>query len=225
MLWEAVRILFINIRVQEENRFLEQRVTKLQKDFLGFQDKFNDVVTIVEKLKDQVRHNLEKLPPEELSTRLELLEEFKRLVEYEASLKAIDEKMRASVEASVWLFERRRELVLFVRDNIIGGNSELKSFKGVVVSLEQVNQFCQDIDFYLLWIGQSLAMGQKPTSMPKGIITLALPTDIYREAFKLIRNNKVSTQYGLSERAVSMLRSYINRFLIKRQLQLDVGDA
>lgn len=225
MLWEAVGILFVNIRFEEENRFLEQRVTKLQKDFLGFQDKFNDVVTIVEKLKDQVLRSLEKLHPEEVSKKLELLEEFKRLVEYEASLKAIDEKMRASEEASIWLFERRKELVLFVRDNIIGENSELNSFKGVVVSSEQVNQFCQDIAFYLLWIGQSLAMGQTPISMPKGIITLALPTDVYREAFKLIRNNKVSTQYGLSERAVIMLRSYINRFLIKRQLQLDVSDA
>jgi hypothetical protein len=171
-----------------------------------------------------VIQSLEKLRPEEVNARLLLLEEFKQLGEYETSLKFIDNKMRTSVEASIWLFERRKELVWYVRNNLFGENFELKTFKGVVVSLDQVDQFCQDIDFYLLWIGHNLSLGRTPTSMPKGIIVLALPTDIYIEAFKLIRNNKVSTKFGLSEEAVTRLRSYINRFLIKRKLQLDTSE-
>jgi len=219
--------LFINVRFETENRFLEQRVAKIQKDFLNFQDKFNNVVAIVEKLKNQVRQSLDKLRPEEVNARLVLLEEFQRLTEYEASLKSIDNTYKASEEASVWLFERRKELVEYVRDNIIGENLELKSYKGVIVSTEQVSQFCQDIDFYFLWIGHGLAMGRDPNStpMPKGIIILPLPTEIYIEAFKLIRNNKVSINFGLSEKAVVILRSYINRFLIKRQLRLDISDT
>jgi hypothetical protein len=194
---------------------------------LGFQDKFNEVVAIVEKLKDQVRQSIDKLRPEEVNARLVLLEEFRRLTEYEASLKSIDNTYKASEEASVWLFERRKELVGYARDNVIGENFELKSYKGVVVSSEQVSQFCQDIDFYLLWIGHGLAMGGDPNStpMPKGIIVLPIPTDIYIEAFKVIRNNKVSAKFGLSEKAVTVLRSYINRFLIKRQLRLDISDT
>jgi hypothetical protein len=194
---------------------------------LGFQDKFNEVVAIVEKLKDQVRQSIDKLRPEEVNARLVLLEEFRRLTEYEASLKSIDNTYKASEEASVWLFERRKELVGYARDNVIGENFELKSYKGVVVSSEQVSQFCQDIDFYLLWIGHGLAMGRDPNStpMPKGIIVLPIPTDIYIEAFKVIRNNKVSAKFGLSEKAVTVLRSYINRFLIKRQLRLDISDT
>ena len=171
-----------------------------------------------------MRQSIEKLLPEEVNARLLLLEEFKQLGEYENSLKFIDDKMRTSVEASVWLFERRKELVEYVRDNLFGENFELKSFKGLVVSSDQVNQFCQDIDFYLLWIGHHLSLGRNPTIMPKGIIVLALPTDIYIEAFKLIRNNKASTKFGLSEEAVTRLRSYINRFLIKRELQLDASE-
>ncbi len=194
---------------------------------MGFQDKFNEVVAIVEKLKDQVRQSIDKLRPEEVNARLVLLEEFRRLTEYEASLKSIDNTYKASEEASVWLFERRKELVGYARDNVIGENFELKSYKGVVVSSEQVSQFCQDIDFYLLWIGHGLAMGRDPNStpMPKGIIVLPIPTDIYIEAFKVIRNNKVSAKFGLSEKAVTVLRSYINRFLIKRQLRLDISDT
>lgn len=202
-----------------QSSFLEDRVFKLEKDF---KEKFESISILIDDLEGSLRRAIEQLKPQELDTRVALLEEYNRLLKYKDELKAIDVDVQASEEASNWLDKNRQPLIKYVRSQIFDDDFKLRRFSNLQASREVIQLFCQDLDFYLRWIGHYLRMACPPKEMPKGVIALVLPLEIYIEAFRLIRNDKVSMSSGLSERAVTMLRSSINRFLIKRQLELDV---
>ncbi|MEO0533738.1 MAG: hypothetical protein AAF215_07705 [Cyanobacteria bacterium P01_A01_bin.123] len=196
-----------------QSHFLEERVIKLEEDF---KEKFEFISNLIDDLETTLRHTVEQLKPQELTSRAALLEEYNRLLKYKDRLKGIDANVQASEEASNWLDRNRKQLVNYAKLEILDDK-----YKARKISKHTVQLFCQDLDFYLRWAGHYLRLASPPKDMPKGVIALVMPSQIYIEAFKFIRNEKISTTVGLSGRAVVMLRSFINRFLIKRDLELD----
>jgi hypothetical protein len=204
--------------VIQNNKYLEERVLKLEETF---REKFDSISILVEALENSLKHTIEQLKPEDVSDRLALLEEYSRIQQYRDELVEIDRDVRASEEAANWFDKNRRQLISYAQGHIFSDSYTLKRFAKVQVSREIINLFCQDLDSYFRWIGHHLRMGTTPREMPKGIIALVLPPEIYTEAFKIVKEDRVLTKFGLSARAVTMLRSSINRFLIKRNLKLD----
>ncbi|MEM9814800.1 MAG: hypothetical protein AAF827_00065 [Cyanobacteria bacterium P01_D01_bin.6] len=201
-----------------QNNLFEERILRLEEDF---RSKFRSISALIDDLEISLKRTIDELQPEELARRVDILEEYKRISEYKEELESIDEDSQACEEASRWLDRNRKQLIGYVVENIFDDKYSLKRFKEVQVSAEAAKLFCQDIDSYFRWLGHYLRMGITPEDMPRGVISLALPSQIYMEAFKLVRNDKVSMNCGLSGRAITMLTSYINKFLIKRDLDLD----
>ena len=200
------------------NDLFEDRIRKLEEDF---RNKFKSISTLVNDLESSLKRTIDELQPEELSRRVNLLEDYNRILTYKEELESIDEDIQACEEASDWLDKNRKQLISYVVGNIFSDGYRLKKFNGVQVSKEAAKLFCQDLDSYFRWLGHYLRMGTDPEEIPSGVVSLTLPPQIYIEAFQLIRNDRVSMSFGLSTRAVTMLTSYINKFLIKRKLDLD----
>jgi hypothetical protein len=210
-----------NIRLETYNKFLEERVEKLQSDFIKFERKLKNIISITEAFKGAIEEVIENLEPEESELKLKLFNSLRKAFKYLASLQDIEDSSRACQEAAVWLLNKRRELVEEAQVFAIGCNFELKIFPGALASSEKIEQFCKDIDMYLLWIGHHMAMGKTPTPLPEGAIALSLPAWIYLEVFNLICNQNVCIENGLSKEAVIALRGYLSRFVIAPLSQLD----
>lgn len=197
---------------------MEERVLRLENDF---RQKFDSLSVLVNGLESSLKYAIDRLKPDDLSNRLALVEEYNRIQQYRDELEAIDKDVRASEEAANWLDKNRAQLINYARGHIFCKNYTLNKFTKPTVNQELINSFCQDLDSYFRWIAHHLRMGTRPQNLASGVIELLLPPDTYIEAFKIIRNNKVLETFGLSKRAVTMLRSSINRFLIKRKLEFD----
>lgn len=217
MTTEGVR--FVNVIFQ--NQLFEERITKLEKDF---HSKFSSLSDLVDSIESSFQEAINNLNSDELDIRLSILEAQNRLRYYKEELNEIDEDAKASEEAADWLDIHRQELIHYAKESTFDTHlNELKKFAGIQVSVEKIQLFCRDLDFYLRWIGHYLKMCTPPDRMPKGVIVLVLPPEIYLDAFKLISSNRISTSFGLSENAVIMLKSSIYRFLIKRDLKQDAS--
>jgi hypothetical protein len=201
-----------------QNQFLEDRVNKLENDF---REKFDGISILVDNLESSLKQKIDQLQPEDLHNRFTLLEEYSLIQKYKEELDSIDEDSQACEEASRWLDKNRNHLINYAFKHIFSKNYQLKQFTGIHVDKETAQLFCQDLDSYFRWIGHYLHMATPPKEIPSGVIRLCLPKEMYIEVFKIIRDDKLSTTSGLSERAVIMLTSSINRFLIKRKLELD----
>jgi hypothetical protein len=150
-----------------------------------------------------------------------LLEKYNLVQQYKEELESIDEDSQACEEASKWLDKNRKQLISYALGHIFNSDYQLKQFSNVQASRETAQSFQQDLDAYLRWLGHYLHMGTPPADMPKGVIRLGLPKETYIFAFVTIRNDRIAPSFGLSELATAMLTSYINRFLIKRSLEID----
>lgn len=191
---------------------------RLEEDF---KEKFNSISLLVNSLEISLKQMIDQLHPEELENRVALLEEYRRVLEYKEELESIDDDIQACEEAADWLDRNRKQLISYAIEQIFCDGYRLRKFGGIRIEQEVAKFFCQDLDSYFRWIGHYLRMGTDPEEIPKGVISLVLPPQIYLETFQIIRNDRVAVGYGLSERAVVMLTSYINKFLMKRDLDLD----
>lgn len=203
-----------NIRLETYNKLLEERVEKLQADFINFERHLKDVISLAQTFKDAIEEVIDDLEPPESELKLKLFNSLRQGFKYLTALQDIEESSKACQEAAVWLSNRRKELVEEARSFVIRSNFELKIFAGSLASSEQIEQFCKDIDMYLLWIGHHMAMGKKPSILPEGAIALCLPIRVYLEIFNLISNQSIRIEKGLSKEAVLELRGYLSRFVI-----------
>jgi hypothetical protein len=206
-------VIFDSFILEDRLKRLEQEV---RKNFDAVRSFVADLEVEVSKLK-----KLESLDPTKL---IALIEQSRLLEEYKQELDSIDNSMQASEQASFWLEKNRRNLVLYTRDNMFNRDYSLRNFANSYTNQQTVQLFCQDINLYLRWIGHYLHMSMVPQEMPKGVIGYVLPSEIYIEAFKLVRNKISVKTSGLKAESVTMLRSYINRFLIKRDLRIDAPE-
>jgi hypothetical protein len=210
---EAVR--FVNQTYILQSHFFEERIFKLESDF---KSKFNGIAILICNLENSLKQTIDKLQPEELTSRVSLLEEYHLVQKYKNELVSIDEDTKACEEASEWLSQNRPSLINYVLGHIFDHDHRLRQFSEIKVSRESIRSFAQDLDSYLQWIGHYLGLASPPKEMPNGVLNLNLPRELYVEAFKTIRNDKISMDSGLSKRSVIMLKSSINRFLINRKL-------
>lgn len=210
----------VTTQIIYRDQWLEDKVLQIEKDLLGVQNKFGSVKLLVERLERGLDQVLEKMP-EGAESRLALLEEKNLLLEYKNTLQSISVKHQASIEASNWLNTHRKFLVDYAKSNLFQRSGTSKMFDGLRVSRETIQTFCNDLDFYLLWIAHHLRMGTTPKEVPRGTIALVLPSQFYVKAFNLISNDKISMDVDLSEKAFKILKKYVNRFLIKRSLEMD----
>jgi hypothetical protein len=201
-----------------QSQFLEDRVNKLENDF---REKLDGISILVDNLESSLKQKMDQLQPEDLHSRVTLLEEYNLVQKYKEALDSIDEDSQACEEASRWLDKNRNHLINYAFKHVFNRNYQLKQFAGINVDKETVQLFYQDLDSYFRWIGHYLHMATPPKEIPSGVIRLCLPKEMYTEVFKIIRDDKVLITSGLSERAVIMLTSSINRFLIKRKIELD----
>ncbi len=138
---------------------------------------------------------------------------------YRPEIEEIEQAYKACKEASIWLSNKRAELVEAARNLILENNIKRIDSIEVVYSPDQLDRFCQSINTYLLWIELYITKGSTPVLLPKDFIPSVLPVKEYVKAFEFIRDHKISIGNGLSNAAVTELRGYFNRFLIKPLLQ------
>jgi uncharacterized protein YjbI with pentapeptide repeats len=183
----------------------------------------------VEEFKNFVREEAQSLGTEENSTisqlfkryldKAECLEQVELVFAYRQEIEEIEQAYKACKEASIWLSNKRAELVEEARNLILEDKVKREDTDTAAVPLEQLERFCQSVNIYLLWIENHTAKGSVPTPLPKGVIALALPANDYVKAFKFIRDYKISNENSLSKAAIKELRGYFNRFIIKPLLQ------
>ena len=214
-----------NIRLETYNKLLEERVEKLQSDFINFERQLKDVISLTETFKNAIEEVIESLAPEESEIKSKLFNSLQQAFKYLNTLQDIKESSQACQEAAAWLSSKRREIVEEARILVVRSNFELRVFAGTLASSEQVEQFCKDIDMYLVWISHHMNMGKTPTPLPKGAVVLPLPIRVYLEVFNLICNQKICIENGLSKEAVIELKGYLNRFVITPLSHLPLGNS
>ncbi len=149
------------------------------------------------------------------------IEEELRVIQYRGKIEEIENSFIACKEASVWLSDKRANLVSEVRNLIAKNQVEIEDLNLVAVSPEQLEQFCHSIGIYLQWIEFYIEDGSVPRLLPKEVVNLALPNNYYVKAFEFIKKNRISPEEGLSSQAVYELRGYFDRFLITPFLESD----
>jgi uncharacterized protein YjbI with pentapeptide repeats len=143
------------------------------------------------------------------------LDEVELIFTYRCEIEEIEQAYKACKEASIWLSNKRVELVEAARNFICENKIKIEDRDQVAVPLEKVERFCESVNIYLLWIEHHIAKGSIPTPLPQGLIALALPANDYVQVFEFIRNYKISTDHDLSSAAVVELKGCFDRFLIK----------
>jgi hypothetical protein len=215
------------IQRSEMNDRLLERMDKLDSNIIDVSEKYTNLRQSMRSLRLFVDRFIEELPPE---TKLaaSLIEERKLLGTLEESFKAADQHLKDSIEAATWLGQNRSHLVLSIRDSFFRSDGQVISWDNlpinslVVTNQEIIQVFCQDLDFYLIWIEQHLRAGSTPKQMRQGAVALILPMEVYIGAFKAIfKYAEREAANTLSSQAVYRLKLYISRFLIKRDIALD----
>ncbi|NJM47257.1 MAG: hypothetical protein HC860_14785 [Alkalinema sp. RU_4_3] len=171
---------------------------------------------------------IEELPPEaELA--VDVTEKRKSLEALEKLFEASDQYLKDSIEAATWLGKNRNNLVSFVRDSFFQNDGQVNGWDGlpinslVVTNRQVIPIFCHDLDFYLMWIERHLRAGSTPEKVRQGA-ALILPRAVYIEAFKAIfKYVEREAVSNLSPGAMFRIRLYISRFLIKRDITLDIS--
>lgn len=81
----------------------------------------------------------------------------------------------------------------------------------------------QDINVYFVWIGHHLLNGTIPRNFPKGALSRNFQPTVYQQIFLIVRNEYIAPEKsGLSAEAANRLASYINLYLLERDLMLDI---
>lgn len=201
-----------------KNDILEDRINKLQEDFLDFQQRFKDVIIVFEKFRSVILSKIDSLNTEDINTKLELLDLVEKSFKYQARIESINDSLSACQTASLWLAGKRKQLVLDVQRFLIN-KVEAGEFSEVV-SPEQIMQFCKNIDLYLFWIGNKMAIGRTPEQLPQVNISRSLSVDVYIEAFEFIKNQRIYKSPDLPQKSVKKLKTYLKRFIIDALLSL-----
>jgi hypothetical protein len=193
---------------------VNQIITTLSNDGKDTQEveRFQDFVTKELTSKKDITISSELL--KKYLQKCKSLEEELRVIQYRGEIEEIENSLIACKEASVWLSDKRADLVAEVRNLIAKNQVEIKDLNRVTVSPKQLEQFCHSIGIYLQWIEFYIEDGTVPTLLPKEIVNLALPDNYYVKVFEFIKNNKISSEQGLSSQAIYELRGYFDRFII-----------
>lgn len=139
----------------------------------------------------------------EIQARQERLQEtLVHLEKLTASFPNLEVQRVASLEAGKWLLAHRAELADSVASELLSSEYPYRE------------DFCRNIRQYLKLLGHSLENGIEPRLLYQGIITHQQPpTEIYLQAFYLIRNRFMSDGESLekvSDQAAEELTKYFN---------------
>jgi hypothetical protein len=228
--WEVIKQIIafaqnnINnlVFLASQNKLFEERIEKLEEDLLNFEQKYRAITVFVKKLKDVIRVEIENLDSQDEDIKTFLLEKLQQAYKYDFELEKIAATEKADKEAYNWLLKNRSKLVLTIQNWITQGKLRTKNLDNSVIRADKITQFCKDIDLYLSWIAHYMNKGDAPNSPATSVINFTLPPEAYVEVFQLIRNQIVSTNYGLSEQAVTRIQIYLDRFLIEPLSKLKV---
>jgi hypothetical protein len=202
------------LQIGSRDKVLENRINELQKDFREFQQRYDSLLKILDDYRELILATLEDSPSEK--NKLDLTYKLGKIIEYQADFKSADKILESAQEASKWLSEKREKLVLEVRDDVIKYYKNRKNkAKPLIFSSQQIEQFCKDIDNYLFWIGNEMALGKEADKLPINFISSSLSKDIYLIAFKFLVNHRLVSIPELDDEAIKSLKAYICKFIIK----------
>lgn len=204
------------------NLINDETLLNLRQEVLDLQNQFGTLSTVIEELQKSTEDRLSNIPEQANDTdRQDLLKDLDDLRDYQRRLSTIQTRHRDCLEAGSWLSKKREPLIRQVINDV--KHNLVKTKIGQYLSNPTfVRQFFDDIDVYIRWIGHHLVNGTEPEDFPKGLISLIVPSEIYRQVFLEIRNNHIApSKSGLSTDAANMLASYINIYLLERDITAD----
>lgn len=207
---------FVNVELNN------QTLLNVRRDVLELQSRFSQLSTIINELQESTEERLNNLTEQnDKQEKSHLLKELDDLRDYQQRLSTIQRRHQDCLEAGTWLSNNRislvQQIVSHMQHHFRPNDFAENSFNKI-----STDQFADDIDVYIRWIGHHLINGTEPDDFPKGLLHLSLPINLYRETFLILRDHYIApSASGLSAHAANMLASYINLYLLKRDITAD----
>jgi len=192
-----------------------------------FQEKLKDITNVVIELRAQVEDKLSTKSQKDEATIFNLLDRLQSLVGYEGEINSIHKDLEIHKRAALWLHSNAAIIAHKVTNTIFSKRTlpelrESYSGKRDLLSGEITKHFRSDLQLSLAWICAYIDSGTYPREFDKslsGEFYLELKTQIYKEAFNIITHDLLDPDVsGLTVDEAEVIASYINRFLIRKEL-------
>ena len=198
-----------------------------------FRDKLENVAMIASELRVQIQEKLSTNSPKDKDTILRLLNELQSAIGHEYAIESIKDELKLYVEASSWLSENMSILAHDITNKVFTQKKFRKTERNrkreqLSTSERLRENFRKDIELYLKWISAYMSSGKTPPkkydrSLFFETLNLDFISEIYKEAFRAINYELIDPDVsGLDIDVANIIASYINRFLIERNLDRDI---
>lgn len=221
---QAGRDLFVINQEARKSAFL---LLKSQEGRLTaqFREEFEQISSLISELREQIERQLMATAPESKEKIRDLLSQLQRLADHNSTLESIDEDCSYCLYAAGWLSSQKRSLVRYAVSRTFAPGIAIEPLQSRrfrnIQDLEK--RFAMDIEIYLDWLLTYLRSGLVPRDFDKALVNLDFPGQVYKEAFSSILTDLLHPEaISLSVNSTEMLGTYIDRFLIKEDNELNL---
>jgi hypothetical protein len=204
-------------KIIEASAWQDDAWSKLQQDYSTLKEDHASQFESVTRLIQGLEESLSSLA-EESKSKFNTLEMLKQVHDFKSRLAQVDSKSKSCITAANWLDINRNELIDIACQGLFDNQFKFRKSTHVEISQLGYSQFRQDLDIYLKWISHYLKLSMNPRKFRNDLVFLPIEYGFYQQAFGLIVNSEPISNADISDEAYTMLVSYINRFLIDREL-------
>lgn len=193
-----------------------------------FQEKLDAIASLVEELREGIYRALDSVAFGNTERIKDLLDQLAGLAGVEADFEQIQRNRKYYYEAAAWLDENMNILVQYSINHAFIGRDYPPYYDSknafIVRNSEARQSFGEDIKAYFAWIKLHLLTTTIPRNFDKKHVKLFFQDDVYKNAFTKIKYDAIGSAHNsgeLSAMASQVLIRYINRFLLKRDIDSD----
>jgi hypothetical protein len=218
-------------RAQNEDTWTKEQLLQFQQqeDILRaeFQKDLDHAKSLLKEIRRKLEERLDIKPLKEKYELLKLIDELQSLLRHEITLESIENDSVFEHEATIWLIKNKSYIEQYVVSKIFSKKllfTHLRKKRHGHLSIDELRErFRNDVSHYMYWIKSYLQAGRTPVNFNKKLVYLDFVSDIYREAFVYITDELLDPDVSeLSIDAAETIASYINQFLIRRNLDSDL---